>query len=91
MLVLYLILAVLAFWLLFVTKKPANSPPGPWFRLPLLGHSLWFIGGRIKGYRKLRDRQDIYTFNESYKRFIHPLIHPSNFIGSFSYHISQEC
>ena len=57
MFVLYLILAVLAFWLLFVTKKPANSPPGPWFRLPLLGHSLWFIGGRIKGYQKLRDRQ----------------------------------
>ena len=57
MFVLYLILAVLAFWLLFVTKKPANSPPGPWFRLPLFGHSLWFIGGRIKGYQKLRDRQ----------------------------------
>ena len=38
MFVLYLILAVLAFWLLFVTKKPANSPPGPWFRLPLIGH-----------------------------------------------------
>ena len=56
MFILYLVLAALAFWLFFVTKKPENSPPGPWFRLPLLGHSLWFIGGRIKGYRKLRER-----------------------------------
>ena len=57
MLMLYLILAGLAFWFFCVTKKPEKSPPGPWFRLPLLGHTLWFIGGRIKGYRKLRERQ----------------------------------
>ena len=48
----------------FVTKRPSGSPPGPWFRLPLLGHTLWFAGGRIRGYRKLREKYGDLVYHE---------------------------
>ena len=65
MLLLYAVLAAATFWYFFIVKKPKNSPPGPWFRLPLLGQMHYsMMGGRIQAINKLRRQYgDIYMLD----------------------------
>ncbi len=51
---LYVIAAAAAFWYFCVVKKTKNSPPGPWFTLPLLGQMHVNFGGRIQAVARLR-------------------------------------
>jgi hypothetical protein len=54
---LYLAIAALVFWQFFVVKRPKNSPPGPWFKVPLIGQAIYYIlDGRIECTRKLRKK-----------------------------------
>jgi hypothetical protein len=54
---LYLAITTLVFWQFFVVKRPKNYPPGPWFKLPMIGQNIYHVfDGRIEGNRKLRKK-----------------------------------
>ena len=59
----YLYLAVFllaAFWYLFVDRKPKGAPPGPPFKLPVLGQLLYRVAGNeMECLRLLRKKYDI--------------------------------
>ena len=56
MIVLYLALAAIVFWRYFIWHRPKNIPPGPMFRLPIMGQALYLGKDPIKGYKKLREK-----------------------------------
>lgn len=58
----FVALAVLAgallFYVFFVAKRPKDYPPGPMFRLPLIGQGLYLGGDQMAGYERLRKKYE---------------------------------
>ena len=53
--VLYLVALAALFWYFCVEKRPKNTPPGPWFRFPLIGQMHYgFVGGRLEAAKNLK-------------------------------------
>jgi hypothetical protein len=54
----WVLLAVILFCILiynlFVVKRPSDFPPGPNFRVPILGSAIYLGKNPIKGVQKLR-------------------------------------
>ena len=56
--------------LTFVRIKPKNHPPGPWFRLPLLGNSYILFGNATKNVSEMRKRYgDMFSVDSVFSSF----------------------
>ena len=56
--------------LTFVRIKPKNHPPGPWFRLPLLGNSYILFGNVTKNVSVMRKRYgDMFSVDSVFSSF----------------------
>ena len=63
MFLLLLVLAAVAavvFREYFTVRRPKGFPPGPWFRLPLIGQAHMFCGDLVEYYANLRKRRVIF-------------------------------
>ena len=58
------LLVAFVIWM-FVYRRPPGSPPGPWFRLPVIGQLAYFTGGsrgRVVAMSEMRKKYgDIYS------------------------------
>ena len=43
-----------------IVRRPRGFPPGPWFRLPLIGQAHMFCGDLVEYYANLRKRRVIF-------------------------------